>query len=120
MKKVFDVFLFFNELDILELRLKMLDDVVEFFVITECDFTFSGKPKSLIFAKNIDRFKKYIDKITDWKNINELVPENFKKQKSMRRTGNAGIFVASLELVKEGDLSIKQNNLYDDIFIKQK
>lgn len=63
MKKVFDVFLFFNELDILELRLKMLDDVVDFFVITECDFTFSGKPKSLIFAKNIDRFKKYIDKI---------------------------------------------------------
>ena len=64
--------------------------------------------------------KKYLGKITDWKNINELVPENFKKQKSMRRTGNAGIFVASLELVKEGDLSIKQNNLYDDIFIKQK
>ena len=41
----------------------MLDDVVDFFVITECDFTFSGKPKSLIFAKNIDRFKKYFDKI---------------------------------------------------------
>ena len=52
MKKVFDVFLFFNELDILELRLKMLNDVVDFFVITECDFTFSGKPKSLIFAKS--------------------------------------------------------------------
>jgi len=64
--------------------------------------------------------KKYLGKISDWKNINELVPENFKKQKSMRRTGNAGIFAASLELVKEGNLSIKQTRLYDDIYIKEK
>ena len=64
--------------------------------------------------------KKYLGKISDWKNINELVPENFKKQKSMRRTGNAGIFAASLELVKEGNLSIKQSKLYDDIYIKEK
>ena len=64
--------------------------------------------------------KKYLGKISDWKNINELVPENFKKQKSMRRTGNAGIFAASLELVKEGNLSIKQTKLYDDIYIKEK
>ena len=64
--------------------------------------------------------KKYLGKITDWKNINELVPENFKKQKSMRRTGNAGIFAASLELVKEGNLSIKQTKLYGDIYIKEK
>ena len=64
--------------------------------------------------------KKYLGKITDWKNINELVPENFKKQKSMRRTGNAGIFAASLELVKEGNLLIKQTKLYGDIYIKEK
>ena len=64
--------------------------------------------------------KKYLGKISDWKNINELVPENFKKQKSMRRTGNAGIFAASLELVKEGNLSIKQTKLYEDIYIKEK
>ena len=63
MKKVFDVFLFFNELDILELRLEMLNDVVDFFVITECDLTFSGRPKSLIFAQNMERFKKYNKKI---------------------------------------------------------
>ena len=69
MKKVFDVFLFFNELDILELRLKMLDDVVDFFVITECDFTFSGKPKSLIFAKNIDNpieVQRKINELRQW------------------------------------------------------
>ena len=37
----------------------------------------------------------------------------------MRRTGNAGIFAASLELVKEGNISIKQNNLFDEIFLKE-
>ena len=82
MKKVFDLFLFFNELDILELRFKMLNDVVDFFVITECDFTFSGKPKSLIFAKNIDRFKKYFDKIIynpiTLKDIEDLKNKNWK------------------------------------------
>ena len=63
--------------------------------------------------------KKYLGKISDWKNINELVPENFKKQKSMRRTGNAGIFAASLELVKEGNLTMKQDKLFDDIYVKE-
>ena len=38
----------------------------------------------------------------------------------MRRTGKAGIFAASLELVKEGSISIKQNRLFDKVFIKQK
>ena len=41
----------------------MLNDVVDFFVITECDLTFSGRPKSHIFAQNMERFKKYNKKI---------------------------------------------------------
>ena len=36
-----------------------------------------------------------------------------------KRTGKAGIFAGSLELVKEGNLSIKQENLFDDIYIKE-
>ena len=32
----------------------------------------------------------------------------------------AGLIAGSLELTKEGDLSIKQNKLFDDIFIKEK
>ena len=44
--KIFDVFLFFNELDLLELRLETLYEVVDYFVITELFETFSGKSKS--------------------------------------------------------------------------
>jgi len=37
----------------------------------------------------------------------------------MNRSANAGIFAASLELVKEGSVVIKQNSLFDEIFIKE-
>ena len=42
------------------------------------------------------------------------------KVKKMIKTGNAGIFAASLELVEEGNISIKQDNLFDEIFIKER
>ncbi len=62
-QKLFDVFLFLNELDLLELRLKTLYPIIDYFVITEVNETFSGKSKSLIFEKNRERFKQYNEKI---------------------------------------------------------
>ena len=49
-----------------------------------------------------------------------LIPKNFKSVTKYKKTGTAGIFAGSLELVKEGNLKIKQENLFDDIFIKEK
>lgn len=63
MKKVFDCFLFFNELELLELRLETLWDVVDYFVLVEANQTFSGNPKNLIFEENRERFNKYLRKI---------------------------------------------------------
>jgi segregation and condensation protein A len=37
----------------------------------------------------------------------------------IKETGKAGIFAGSLELVKEGNLSIKQDNLFDEIYIRE-
>lgn len=62
-QKLFDVFLFLNELDLLELRLKTLYPIVDYFIITEISETFSGKSKELIFEKNKARFKEYEKKI---------------------------------------------------------
>ena len=45
--------------------------------------------------------------------------ESFKSQTKFKRTGKAGIFAGSLELVKEGDLKIKQNKLFDDVYIRE-
>lgn len=61
---VYDCFPFFNEVDILNLRLHILDKYVDRFVIEEATTTFSGQPKELCFEKNKDRFKDFLHKIT--------------------------------------------------------
>ena len=60
---VWDCFTFFNELDILDLRLSELDGVVDKFVVAEANRTFSNEPKPLIFLENRDRFARYLHKI---------------------------------------------------------
>jgi len=61
---IYDCFTFRDELDILEIRLNVLNDVVDKFVICEADKTFTNQPKPYIFLQNIDRFSKWIDKIS--------------------------------------------------------
>lgn len=68
--KIYDAFLFFNELDLLEVRLEMLYDHVDYFIISECDTTFSGIPKPFYFEENKERYSKYLDKIIHIKNEN--------------------------------------------------
>ena len=60
---VYDCFTFFNELDILELRLQLLYDVVDKFVLVESTKTHSNLDKELYYLNNKDRFSKYQDKI---------------------------------------------------------
>ena len=60
---VYDTFTFFNELDLLEIRLNELNDVVDKFVLTEATLTFQGKPKPLYFNENKQRFKSFEGKI---------------------------------------------------------
>lgn len=61
--KVVDVFPFFNELDILEIRLNVLDPYVDFFILSEATKTFSGLDKPLFYQENKDRFEKFNHKI---------------------------------------------------------
>jgi beta-1,4-mannosyl-glycoprotein beta-1,4-N-acetylglucosaminyltransferase len=63
MAKIYDTFMFFNELDLLEIRLNILDPYVDYFVISEATVTFSGKSKPLYFEENKERFKKFEHKI---------------------------------------------------------
>ncbi len=60
---VYDCIPFFNELDILMLRLKILDPYVDKFIIEEATTTFSGQKKELCFEKNKSMFKEFLDKI---------------------------------------------------------
>lgn len=60
---IYDCFLFFNELEILDLRLHELDPVVDKFVLVESPYTHSGKSKPLYYEKNKELFAEYSDKI---------------------------------------------------------
>lgn len=60
---VIDTFVFGGELDLLKLRLDYLYDSVDHFVICESDKTHSGEQKELFYLSNLDRFKKYENKI---------------------------------------------------------
>mgnify|MGYP001329082272 CR=1 FL=1 len=90
-------------------------------IIMTKDFQKMNIPKLAVFTteEGINRIKEFIGKLSDWKNINELVPLNFASSKDLKRTGKAGILSGTLELVKEGNISIKQKKLFDDIFIKE-
>jgi beta-1,4-mannosyl-glycoprotein beta-1,4-N-acetylglucosaminyltransferase len=61
--KIYDGFMFYNELELLEIRLNELDAVVDKFILVEADTTFSGKKKPLVFQENKERFAKFLDKI---------------------------------------------------------
>ena len=62
--RVFDVFLFNDELDLLEIRMNELAESVDKFVIIEGRVTFTGRKRTLVFkeAMEQDRFKKYAKK----------------------------------------------------------
>jgi beta-1,4-mannosyl-glycoprotein beta-1,4-N-acetylglucosaminyltransferase len=65
--KTYDCFIFYNELDLLELRLNMLNDCVDYFVIVESAITFQGGEKEFIFERNRGRFNKFDKKIIHFK-----------------------------------------------------
>lgn len=73
--RVFDSFIFFNELDLLDLRFNILNDVVDYFVITESPWTVSGNSKPLYYLENKERFSKFEHKIIH--NITEEIPNDY-------------------------------------------
>ena len=60
---VYDCFTFFNELDLLEIRLNVLKDVVDKFVLVEAGETHTGKQKPFYYQENRSRFAAFDEKI---------------------------------------------------------
>lgn len=61
--KIYDCFTFFNEFDLLEIRLAELWDTVDQFVIAEANQSHSGKSKEFLLLDNWSRFSAYADKL---------------------------------------------------------
>jgi hypothetical protein len=89
--KIYDCFIFYNELDMLEYRLHVLESTVDYFVLVESTLTFTGKPKELYYQNNKKRFERFniihviVDTFPyDQKTINIAAGDTWKNEKHQR------------------------------------
>ncbi len=77
-------------------------------------------PKLPVFTteEGIKYLKNNLDRVKDWKNLMELIPEFYSENK-MKKTGIAGIFAACLELTKEGLMSVSQKKIFHKLMVKK-
>jgi len=95
---IYDCFMFWKELDMLELRLRHLWEHVDKFVIVEATRTFRGKPKPLFFWSNRNRFDWAMSKI-----IHRVVdmPESHSEYWGMEGIQRDGIMLGLTDSIPE-------------------
>jgi hypothetical protein len=127
MRKIYDCFPFFNELDLLELRLTECYDHVDHFVIAEANISHSGNPKEYIFENNKERFASWLDKIIHIKvgdvprTQNPWVRENFQRDALIRGLNDVNdndvVIVSDCdEILRPRTLDIIRNDLQHNIW----
>jgi beta-1,4-mannosyl-glycoprotein beta-1,4-N-acetylglucosaminyltransferase len=127
--KIYDCFTFYNELDLLEIRLNELNDVVDGFILVEAEQSHQNKSKPLFFQDNKNRYKKFLSKI---KHI--IVPANlfvnddaWYNEKLQRNAICAGLFdvheddllvVSDLDEIpsKDSILEVKKQQIAPAVF----
>ena len=70
--------------------------------------------------QGVEIIKTCIKKLSDWKDISELIPSKFKKTYTLKKSGLAGLFSASLELTREGLITVMQKKTFDKLLIREK
>lgn len=125
--KIFDCFTFYNEFDLLELRLKEHWDHVDYFVIAEANKTHQGHPKSFLLEENWDRYKDFHDKIIHIKvgdmptHQNAWVLENFQRDALVRGLGQANtediVVVSDLdEIIRDTAFQTMRSDTQHDVW----
>ena len=72
----------------------------------------------LTTEEGMKQIRNNLDKISDWKDLVDLIPKFYSENK-MQKSGVAGIFAASLELAKEGVVSVSQSKVFEKLLIKK-
>ena len=70
--------------------------------------------------EGVEIIKTSIKKLSNWIDILELIPSKFKKTNTLKKSGLAGLFSASLELTREGLITIMQKKTFDKLLIREK
>ena len=98
---IIDCFPFFDELDLLEIRLNELKNVVDVFVLTESPYTFTGIEKPLYFKENRERFKGFEIIHTVYRPLDKYRPMVFEKHQKQFNIDSA------FNILKPGDVLIQ-------------
>jgi beta-1,4-mannosyl-glycoprotein beta-1,4-N-acetylglucosaminyltransferase len=112
--KIFDGFLFFNELELLEIRLKELYDHVDYFVICESTKTHQNKDKPLFFKENKDRFSEFSKKIIHHVYVPDKYPYSWyieNEQRNQLKSANFKIEQGDIFLLSDGDEIMKGSSV---------
>ena len=130
--KIFDCFKFFNEIELLDLRLMVLNEYVDFFVLVEANKTHTGKQKEFIFEQNKDKYSDYMDKIIyvkvedlpDYSRDDIWIAENFQRNCITRglETAEAGdkIIVSDVDEIPNPDVIMQNLNVTSLVTMTQK
>ena len=70
--------------------------------------------------QGVEIIKSSIKKLNEWRNILDLIPSKFKKSNQLKKSALCGLFTGSLELAREGVISIMQKKTFDKFLIKEK
>lgn len=60
---IYDTFIFNEDFNALRIRLLELNEVVDFFIVAESSYTFTGEKKPLYLKENLERIKQFSDKV---------------------------------------------------------
>ena len=114
--KVYDCFTFYNEFELLELRLKSLWDMVDYFVLVEADKNHSNKPKPFYFAEHEKDFKEFLPKIRniqlnvdiEYKGVGDWAIENGQRNGILHGITDAApddlIFISDVDEIPTPDI----------------
>jgi beta-1,4-mannosyl-glycoprotein beta-1,4-N-acetylglucosaminyltransferase len=110
-RKIVDCFIFYDELDMLDYRFHLLNEVVDLFMIVESTHSHKGLEKPLIFQENRDRFKAFESKIlhvvvedTPYPNANVKQNEQWKNENHHRN--RISVEISKLGLLPEDIFTI--------------
>jgi len=111
---IIDCFIFYNELDLLEYRLNILNNIIDFFIIVESTKTFTGNDKPLFFNDNKfnHKFNHFYHKIIHVIVTDFIIPDISKNQqwineKNQRNYINNGINSLNQKIkISDNDLII--------------
>jgi beta-1,4-mannosyl-glycoprotein beta-1,4-N-acetylglucosaminyltransferase len=122
---IIDCFPFFNELDILELRLNILNDVVDKFVLVEASKTQSKLDKIFYFEQNKERYSQFLDKIIhikvdNYPEENGWAMENYQRNciqhglEKLNLNINDIIAISDVDEIWSPEITKDLNNLLDE------